>query len=70
MKGRPFSRERVDMKLKILQSLAGPEYALAPGEEREFDQDEATRLVSAGIAEPVISVSETADQKEPEKRKK
>jgi len=41
------------MKVRMLQSLSGPEYALRVGDEAEFDADEAKRLVEAGIAEPV-----------------
>lgn len=41
------------MKVRMLQSLAGPDFALQGGDEAEFDAEEAKRLVEAGIAEPV-----------------
>lgn len=39
--------------LKMLVGLAGPEYALSPGDEREFEADEAERLIAAGFAQEV-----------------
>lgn len=33
--------------------LSGPGLLLAPGDEHEFPQDEAVRLISAGFAVPV-----------------
>ena len=42
------------MKLKMLVSLAGTDFALSPNEETErFSGDEARSLVDAGIAVPV-----------------
>lgn len=40
------------MKIKMLIGLAGNEYSLAPGDERDFPQDEAIRLIQAGYAIP------------------
>lgn len=41
------------MKIQMLVGLAGNEYSLAPGDEREFPQAEAVRLIDAGFAAPV-----------------
>lgn len=40
------------MKIKMLVGLAGNEYSLAPGDERDFPQNEAIRLIDAGYAVP------------------
>lgn len=43
------------MKIKMLTSLAGDDFALAPGDETDrFEADEASRLVEAGYAVPVV----------------
>lgn len=39
------------MRVKLIVSLCGPELALAPGDHHDFDDDEALRLIAAGIAE-------------------
>lgn len=41
------------MKIKMLVGLAGNEYSLSPGDERDFPQNEAIRLIDAGYALPV-----------------
>lgn len=41
------------MKIQMLVGLAGNEYSLAPGDEREFPHAEAVRLIDAGFAKPV-----------------
>ena len=41
------------MKIKLLTGLAGAEYVLGPGDERDFPNDEAARLIEAGFAVPV-----------------
>lgn len=38
------------MRIRMLVSIAGPEYVLQPGDERDFDKTEAMRLVKAGFA--------------------
>ncbi|PDS68004.1 hypothetical protein [Rhizobium phaseoli] len=38
------------MLLKMIAGLSGPEFNLAPGDEREFDDAEAERLIEAGFA--------------------
>jgi hypothetical protein len=44
------------MLIKMTVGLAGPAYVLNPGDEREFPQDEALRLVAAGFAVPVSEI--------------
>lgn len=59
------------MKLKMLTSMAGADFALSANEETErFSGDEATRLIEAGYAVPVSEPkSERAvKQPAPEKR--
>lgn len=38
------------MLLKMTAGLSGPEFNLAPGDEHEFNDDEAQRLIDAGFA--------------------
>ncbi|MDP9854509.1 hypothetical protein KHC17_16895 [Agrobacterium salinitolerans] len=38
------------MKVKLLVGLSGNEYSLAPGDEYDFADGEAARLVEAGYA--------------------
>ncbi|NGO63950.1 hypothetical protein G6N76_09715 [Rhizobium daejeonense] len=38
------------MLLKMTAGLSGPELNLAPGDEHEFDDAEAERLIEAGFA--------------------
>ncbi|MBX5285175.1 hypothetical protein HJB90_29850 [Rhizobium sp. NLR10a] len=38
------------MLLKMIAGLSGPEFSLAPGDEREFEDTEAERLIDAGFA--------------------
>jgi len=44
------------MLLKMTAGLSGPEFNLAPGDEYEFDDDEADRLIAAGFAEKAEAV--------------
>ncbi|WP_198521645.1 hypothetical protein [Rhizobium sullae] len=59
----------------MLIGLAGNEYALSPGDERDFPQDEAIRLIEAGFALPVAeeeierAVSEPAQERRGKKPK-
>lgn len=46
------------MKLKLLTGLSGNEYSLAPGDEYDFSDGEAERLIAAGYA---VKVDEPAD---------
>jgi hypothetical protein len=41
------------MKIRMLVGLAGSEYSIGPGDEREFPDKEAIRLIDAGYAVPV-----------------
>ncbi len=43
------------MKIKMLVGLAGNEYSLAPGDERDFPDGEAVRLIEAGYAVPAVA---------------
>ena len=53
------------MKLKLLIGLSGSEYSLAPGDEYDFSDGEAGRLIAAGYAvkvdgeDPVAAVTVT-----------
>ncbi len=46
------------MKVKLLVGLSGNEYSLSPGDDREFEDDEAERLIAAGYA---VNVDDPAD---------
>ena len=52
--------------LKMLTGLSGPKYSLAPGDEHEFANDEADRLIEAGLGE---EVTEKAEPKASPKKK-
>jgi len=43
------------MKIKMLTGMAGVDYSLSPGDERDFDDAEAIRLIDAGFAVPVAA---------------
>ncbi len=60
------------MKIRMLTGLSGPEYNLAPGDKRDFPDEEAARLIAAGFAVPVADQeTETATKKPaPERRAK
>jgi hypothetical protein len=52
------------MLIRMLVGLSGSHYTLGPGDERDFPQDEAIRLVSAGFAVPTAEQNtETAERK-------
>lgn len=56
------------MLVKMLTGLSGPEYSLAPGEQRDFPDAEALRLIEARFAVPVVAEKrETATKKTPAK---
>lgn len=42
------------MKIKMLVSLAGADFALSPGDEYECGEAEAVRHIEAGNAVPVV----------------
>lgn len=41
------------MLVRLLVGLSGSEYSLGPGDERDFPDDEAIRLIEREIAVPV-----------------
>lgn len=41
------------MKVRMAVGLSGPAVCLSPGDEAEFEQAEALRLIAAGYAVPV-----------------
>lgn len=44
------------MKIKMLTSIAGADFALSSGDETErFSKDEAARMIEAGVAVPVVT---------------
>jgi hypothetical protein len=56
------------MKIRMLTGLSGLEYSLSPGDEQDFPNDEALRLVEAGYAVPVVEAKvERAIKKAPAK---
>lgn len=58
------------MKIKMLVSVAGADFALDAGAETErFSDAEAVRMIEAGYAEPIaVAPVETATKKAREKR--
>lgn len=44
------------MKIRMTVGLSGNEYSLGPGDERDFPDAEAIRLIDAGFATPVAEV--------------
>lgn len=60
------------MKIKMLVGLSGIEYCLSPGDEREFPDNEAIRLIDAGYAVPAVEVEveRAVAQPAPERRAK
>lgn len=41
------------MRVRMLTSIAGADFALSPGDEHEFTAAEAQRMIEAGYAEAV-----------------
>lgn len=60
------------MLIRMLVGLSGPTYTLGPGDEGEFPQDEALRLINAGYAIPVseheIETTDAASTQETRRR--
>lgn len=59
------------MKIKMLTSLAGPDFALSPGDETSrFSDKEAKRLVAAGYAAPAVAekIERAVNEPAPETR--
>lgn len=44
------------MLVRMKVGLSGPTYSLSPGQERDFPDDEAIRLINAGYAIPVTAL--------------
>ncbi len=58
------------MRVRMLTGLSGPAYSLARGDEREFSDAEAIRLVEAGYAVPVADTGrETATRPAPPEKR-
>ena len=57
------------MRVRMLVGLAGG-ITLAPGDEAEFADAEAIRLIDAGFAVPAVPKVERATRKAPERRSK
>jgi hypothetical protein len=55
-----FSFPIKPMKVRYLVSMAGPLYAVIPGDIRDIDEAEALRLFARGYAEPVQDEPEAA----------
>ncbi|KAA3504369.1 hypothetical protein DXM27_03785 [Rhizobium rhizogenes] len=51
------------MKVKLLVGLSGNEYSLSPGDDRDFEDDEAGRLIDAGYAVKVGELAAAATTK-------
>lgn len=54
------------MLLKMTAGLSGPDFNLAPGDEYEFEGEEAVRLVDAGFAveaEPAVPAAPAPKKK-------
>lgn len=41
------------MRIRLLVGLSGPTFSLGPGDERDFSNGDAIRLIEAGCAVPV-----------------
>lgn len=54
------------MRIRMRTGLSGPDYSLIPGDERDFPDKEAIRLIEAGYAVPVASVEVETTALEPE----
>ncbi|HEV7305217.1 hypothetical protein [Ensifer sp.] len=60
------------MKIKMLVGLSGNEYSLAPGDEHDFSDAEAIRLIEAGYGVPAVAqhVERAVAEIAPERRNK
>jgi hypothetical protein len=47
-------------RLKMNTGLSGPDLTLSPGDEHEFEDTEAERLIEAGFGEELIDAAEQA----------
>jgi hypothetical protein len=51
------------MLLKMLAGLSGPLFNLAPGDEYDFDDEEASRLKDAGFAVDAVAAAPAGTKK-------
>lgn len=51
------------MKIRYLVCMASNDYVIKPGDVRDVDAAEGTRLIEAGYAVPVVEQRETATKK-------
>lgn len=58
------------MLIRMLVGLSGPSYSLAPGDEREFPDDEAMRLIEANFAVPAAHHEPEKAVKKPAREKR
>jgi hypothetical protein len=58
------------MLLKMTAGLSGPLFSLSPGDEHEFETDEAKRLIEAGFAEEAAAQTPAEPAAAPVKTKK
>ena len=58
------------MRIKLLTGFSGPDICLSNGDEADFDDAEAIRLIEAGFAVPVAKPVERAVKKPKETRTK
>jgi hypothetical protein len=58
------------MLIRMTAGLSGPAYSLGPGDERDFPQEEAIRLIEAGYAVPAAhtQVEQVVKDPGPEQR--
>lgn len=58
------------MRIRMTTGLSGPHYTLSPGDEHDFPDGEAVRLIDAGFAVPVAGakVERAVRHKPAEKR--
>jgi hypothetical protein len=58
------------MKIKMLVSLAGEDFAVMPGQVVDREDGEAIRLIERGYAVPIVAEPEKAVKRAPETRRK
>lgn len=58
------------MNIRMTTSIAGPNINLSPGDEKDFPEAEAIRLIEAGYAVPVEPEKETANKRQLAKEKR
>lgn len=57
------------MKIRMMQGISGADFSLSPGDETErFSDDEAGRLIAAGVAEAVAASAAPKRERATKKR--